>query len=219
VIPVDFVAGLALGLLLAGALYLVLWYWARRTRAAPPAPAARALPAERGPESPVSAPVAMPTQPGYPASPEPSPVITGPPRGPGAITVPPAEAGVAPVLPPGPVRPPEPSSTADRVRLSQRVILHVYSQGELPPGAVAPPGLCQGGIGEALGLSQGGLAAVLSRLEAAGILTTERGHVQGRDRRLKIYRLSAQGLQLAQELRARNGLSPGRRPARRKGAP
>lgn len=91
----------------------------------------------------------------------------------------------------------------DRVRLSSRVILHIYAQGELPPGAVAPPGFCQAGIGEALGISQGGLAAVLRRLEATGVFTTERGHVRGRDRRLKIYRLSARGLALARELRAR----------------
>ncbi|MCI4366650.1 MAG: hypothetical protein L3K08_02740 [Thermoplasmata archaeon] len=74
---------------------------------------------------------------------------------------------------------------------------------------MAPPGLCQAGIGEALGVTQGGLAAVLRRLEAAGIFTVERGHVRGRDRRLKIYRLSSYGLEVARELRGRSARKPG----------
>jgi DNA-binding PadR family transcriptional regulator len=63
---------------------------------------------------------------------------------------------------------------------------------------------------EALGIPQAGLAAVLRRLEAAGVLTTERGHVEGRDRRLKVYRLSSRGLEVAKELRRRAPKAPGR---------
>jgi DNA-binding MarR family transcriptional regulator len=96
------------------------------------------------------------------------------------------------------------SAPSDTLRLSQRVILHIYVQGIRTPGEVAPLALCQAGMVESLGIPQGGLAAVLRRLEAAGILLAEREHVQGRDRRLKVYRLSARGLELARELRSRS---------------
>jgi DNA-binding PadR family transcriptional regulator len=83
------------------------------------------------------------------------------------------------------------------------VILHVYAEGSVAPGSVAPIALCQRGIGEGLGVPQAGLAAVLRRLEAAGVLVGERAHVRGRDRRLKVYRLTPRGLELAREIRSR----------------
>ncbi|MFI5415146.1 MAG: hypothetical protein ACHQ16_05720, partial [Candidatus Lutacidiplasmatales archaeon] len=96
------------------------------------------------------------------------------------------------------------------LRLSQRVILHVYAQGVQGHGEVAAPGLCQAGMVEALGIPQAGLAAVLRRLEAAGVLLGEKGHVRGHDRRLKVYRLSPRGLELARELRTRAHRRPPR---------
>jgi DNA-binding MarR family transcriptional regulator len=203
VISVDFVEGLGSGLLVAGLVYLLLWYGARRARSIE-------LPLDAASQRPEPSPEDRPG-PG-------SMVETGP------STSPEGPAHPPPLAPPPPAPEPEPrgepltdsarriertnpvggpAAPEGNIRLSQRVILHLYAQGDLPAGAVAPPGFCQAGIGEALGISQGGLAAVLRRLEAAGIFTTERGHVQGRDRRLKIYRLSARGLEVARELRAR----------------
>jgi DNA-binding MarR family transcriptional regulator len=211
VIPVEFVSGLACGLAVAAAAYAAFWFWTRRIRSSERLPVgvlaghasggpvrAQAAPAAGSGEAPVAAEPRTPSAPGEPPS-DPAPPV-------------PSECSPdsTPIGIDGPMTPPRPSAPGEAVRLSQRVILHVYAQGDLPPGAVAPPGLCQAGIGEALGISQGGLAAVLRRLEAAGLFTTERGHVQGRDRRLKIYRLSARGLEVAKDLRTRSRRTPHR---------
>ncbi|MCI4349896.1 MAG: hypothetical protein L3K15_00030 [Thermoplasmata archaeon] len=199
-IPVDFAYGLGVGLAVAVGLYLVLWWQARR-HADADLPPAGAFGRANGPVgmpngvdattrhlSPILVP--EPSADTHPFSPSP-----GPDPSPSAPTL--------------PASPPEPSTTRrstppnETLRLSQRLILHIYSQGNLAPGEVAPPEVCQAGIGEALGIPQAGLAAVLRRLEAAGILVTERGHVRGHDRRLKIYRLSSRGLEVAKELRFR----------------
>ncbi|MCI4339677.1 MAG: hypothetical protein L3K06_00790 [Thermoplasmata archaeon] len=199
-IPAPFVDGLALGLAIATVVYLLLWWRTRRSHALGPAGRETDPP-------PVAndavAPMADPAAPDTRSVADPLPATGG-----GVPAVDPAVGSGsdltasprAPEPDPAPARRLPPTET---LRLSQRVILHVYAQGVLPPGEVAPPGLCQGGMIEALGIPQAGLAAVLRRLEAAEILTTERGHVRGRDRRVKIYRLSARGLQLARELRSR----------------
>jgi DNA-binding MarR family transcriptional regulator len=89
------------------------------------------------------------------------------------------------------------------LRTSQRVILHVLSQGRLAPGEVAPVGLSQAGIGAALGLRQSSLAKALARLVAAGVLRVERRHVERQARRLKVYELTPLGESLARDLRRR----------------
>jgi DNA-binding MarR family transcriptional regulator len=198
VIPIEFAYGLGVGLAVAVGLYLVLWWQARRhaTDDLPPAGAFG-----RG-----NGPIGMPNgvdaatrhlspllAPETPLLPHPSDSPTGPNRPTSVSTAPAEEPSTRPrSLPP-----------TETLRLSQRLILHIYAQGNLPPGEVAPPGLCQSGMVDALGIPQAGLAAVIRRLEAAGILLGERGHVRGHDRRLKIYRLSSRGVEVARELRLR----------------
>ena len=196
-ISAEFLLGLAAGLIGSAVLYLGLRWWARRVASSDPPPAG----AQWAPADPPGDPALLDLgiAPGPPA-----------PGSESSTTVAPALIGEAlsetvTAGAPGSGRGRRPSGPPEgTVRLSQRVILHVYSQGSLPAGAVAPPGLCQAGIGEALGIPQSGLAAVLRRLEAAEILQTERGHVRGRDRRLKIYRLTSRGEAVAKELRARS---------------
>ena len=204
-IPLDFVGGLAAGLVVAAGLYLFLWWRARRTSGtdSPPegaawSPARESTASDSGPPSrpPFSAPLNGPVVPsGLPSR-------TDPPLRESTSAEPPAARAEDSAGKDRPLL--QPHIPTETFRLSQRVILHVYAQGELPPGAVAPPGLCQAGIVDALGIPQAGLAAVLRRLEAAGILATERGHVRGHNRRLKVYRLSARGLEVAKELRGRS---------------
>jgi DNA-binding MarR family transcriptional regulator len=212
VISPDFAYGLGLGLGVAAGLYLVLWWRARRHASGhlPPIGALRSPPSPpelpNGAASYVSGGTGSP-----PGTSAPESVTSTPPAGiedPPAASVP--DPSAARVPPTGTGAPRRTLPAPETLRLSQRVILHVYGQGHLPPGEVAPPGLCQEGIGEALGMQQAGLAAVLRRLEAAGVLTTERGHVRGHDRRLKIYRLSGRGLEVAKELRARRRPPSGR---------
>lgn len=195
----QFDIGLGCGLALAGLLYLALRWWVQRTSSAPSAMTtdrgvtARPEEAARdAPSQPTIAPSTAPAPSIAPETADPVPLVQGIDERPSVRNPSPSRSGAA----------------VGTVRLSQRVILHVYAQGVVPMGAVAPPGLSQAGIGEALGVRQGGLAAVLRRLEAAGVLTAERGHVRGRDRRLKIYRLSPRGIELARDLRARSTRGP-----------
>ncbi|MCI4329029.1 MAG: hypothetical protein L3J86_05540 [Thermoplasmata archaeon] len=205
----EFVTGLAVGLAFAGALYAVLWWMTRRTH--PPGLPPGEIAPQVGP--PPAAPSESPEPPASPAT-----VV-----GEVELVVPTAlpDANSEPASPSAPEEVPpsaEPmvghtrrgSSPPATLRLSQRVILHVYAQGVQVPGEVAAPGLCQAGMVEALGIPQAGLAAVLRRLEAAGVLLGEKGHVRGHDRRLKVYRLSPRGIELARELRTRAHRRPPR---------
>jgi DNA-binding MarR family transcriptional regulator len=209
VIPVDFVFGLAAGLAVAVGVYLLLLWRTRRSGVLDPPPvgagwAGGIIQGSRAPEPPslrgsnTGAPIAGAHADMDPAGPE---APSAPPIGDHSVDKTTHEHASRRSLSPS-------SVPKETLRLSQRLILHVYAQGELPPGAVAPPGLCQAGMVEALGIPQAGLAAVLKRLEAAGILATERGHVRGYDRRLKIYRLSSRGLEVAKELRSRPRVRP-----------
>jgi len=101
---------------------------------------------------------------------------------------------------------PAPDSTraspgSDGLRLTQRVILHIGRQGRIGPDEVAPPGLTQAGMAQALGVGQNSLTNVLRRLAAAGILDQDVRHVKGRPRRLRVYRFSTRGELLYRELR------------------
>lgn len=211
-IPSDFLLGLAGGLAIAAVLYLVLWWRAQRGRSLDlPAPYWAPWPASSS-EAPDGDGHAAALDTTMRLAPSPISGESAAPSFlpfPGLVPTPDLASGPAAAiwreLPNG--NPPRPSFPRETLRLSQRVILHVYAQGDLPPGAVAPPGLCQAGMVEALGIPQAGLAAVLRRLEAAGMFQTERGHVRGRDRRLKVYRLSSRGVELAQELRHRRSSS------------
>jgi len=117
----------------------------------------------------------------------------------------PPESGVPPAAPPGtategvpPTAPP-----GDGVLISHRVVLHLAQLGRLGSDEVAVAGFTQGGMATALNVPQTSLTNVLRRLGAAGILTEDVRHVHGRDRRLKVYRLTARGEELARELRHR----------------
>ncbi|MCI4319718.1 MAG: hypothetical protein L3K23_06280 [Thermoplasmata archaeon] len=210
-IPLEFAYGIGAGLGAAAGLYLLLWWRARRIALGSPPPDGAVqdrlvftgLPNGAGSH----ASGALSTSPEHR-----TPERERPPSTANSYD-PPLRLPVGP-MPEGPVVASSESRRSlpppETLRLSQRVILHVYGQGHLPPGEVAPPGLCQAGIVEALGIPQAGLAAVLRRLEAAGVLTTERGHVRGHDRRLKIYRLSSRGVEVAKELRARRPPPSGR---------
>ncbi|HEY6237565.1 MAG TPA: hypothetical protein VIZ68_00060 [Thermoplasmata archaeon] len=89
------------------------------------------------------------------------------------------------------------------LRLSQRVVLHVARQGVVGPHEVAPRALSQGGMVEALAVPQGVLTGVLRRLVGAEVLSERREHAAGVDRRVKVYRLTPLGEQVARDLRRR----------------
>ncbi|MCI4367765.1 MAG: MarR family winged helix-turn-helix transcriptional regulator, partial [Thermoplasmata archaeon] len=91
--------------------------------------------------------------------------------------------------------PPEP-----RLKLSQRVMLHLYLQGHLADGEVAPMGFTQGGMADKLAAAQSPLSSVLRRLVVAGLVTQDTRHVRGQPRRLRVYRLTSVGEVVARDL-------------------
>ncbi len=89
------------------------------------------------------------------------------------------------------------------------MLLHIYAQGRVGPYDVAPVGLSQGGLSEALGISQSSIAKVLQRLVAARALAVSRRHVSGESRRLLVYELTPLGEALARDLRRSERPGPG----------
>lgn len=90
---------------------------------------------------------------------------------------------------------------AERRQLSRAVLLHLGGQGRLGPDEVAPVGLTQAGMAQALGVRQNSLTNVLRRFVAAGVLTQDVRHVRGQPRRLRVYRLTSRGEALYQDVR------------------
>ncbi|MCI4360044.1 MAG: MarR family winged helix-turn-helix transcriptional regulator [Thermoplasmata archaeon] len=105
--------------------------------------------------------------------------------------------------------PPADQPRADELGTSYRVLMHLARQGRYGPDEVPPKGFSQAGMVEALGLTQGALVGILQRFVAAGVLSVERSHVRGVDRRVKVYRLTLQGESVVQEIRRRQAPAPG----------
>lgn len=112
-------------------------------------------------------------------------------------------------------RPPKVSQEAD---LAARVIVHLSSLGRLGNDEVGRLGHTQKGMTAALGIQQGTLTKVLSRLEAARVVEVDRRHVEGQPIRLKVYRLTALGESVAKDLRRRSPPGPAAAPARESGS-
>jgi DNA-binding MarR family transcriptional regulator len=102
------------------------------------------------------------------------------------------------------------------VRLSRRIVLHLYGMGRPGPDEVGLPGATQRGIGLALAAEQSAVSKVLQRLLAAEVVEVARRHVRGQDRRVNVYSLTRRGELLAHELQAR---SPARPEASRRSTP
>jgi hypothetical protein len=103
-----------------------------------------------------------------------------------------------------------PTRISPEATVAGRVILHLYSLGRLANDEVGLTGYTQRGISEAIGVRQGTLTKVLSRLRAARILEVDRRHVHGEPRRLNVYRLTSLGESVAKGLRhARGGYESG----------
>jgi hypothetical protein len=95
------------------------------------------------------------------------------------------------------------SGPADGLRLSQRVLVHLSTQGTLDAYETAPASITQAGIATALGVRQSNVANSLGRLVSSGQVAEGMRHVRGQARRLKVYQLTPQGQMQARELRGR----------------
>lgn len=198
-IPVEFWEGLAAGLAIAVAGGALLRWLSHRLGAvlapmtAPPDP------------PPVRPPPTDDPPPAVADPPDPLPITPAP------LVVPPVrDVERTPPVPP-PVGRPAGSDWEANLRLSQRILLHLWREGRGNPEDVAPRALCQSGMIEALGVRQGALTGALRRLIAAGVVHERREHARGVDRRVKVYRLTSPGMQLVAELRSRKPPATGRR--------
>lgn len=111
--------------------------------------------------------------------------------------------------------PPE-ASAVSTPRISEdagtagRVILHLYGLGRLANDEIGAIGFTQRGMVRTLGLRQGTLAKVLSRLRATGVVEVDRRHVAGEPRRMNVYRLTSLGESIARDLKRRRAPSDGK---------
>ncbi len=96
----------------------------------------------------------------------------------------------------------------ERLSIAYRILLHIARQGRYGPNEVPPRALCQAGMVEALGVTQGALVGFLQELVAAGVLSVHRDHVRGIDRRVKVYELTPEGDVLVLEIRRRQTPPP-----------
>ena len=121
-------------------------------------------------------------------------------------TVPPAEE-------PDVLQPTRATQLDPATRLSSRILLHLLLLPPYSPGETSPRSRSQGGMVEALDVPQGAVANVLRRLVAAGLLVEGREHVHGGTRRVKVYRLTGAGEELARDLWKRFRRPESRAPA------
>jgi DNA-binding MarR family transcriptional regulator len=77
--------------------------------------------------------------------------------------------------------------------VSDRLLRQLYGLGRPQPEGPIPVGFSQEGLASALQKPQGGIARALQRLEESGLIVSEVAHVQGRRRRVKVYRLTPRG--------------------------
>ncbi|MCI4361403.1 MAG: PKD domain-containing protein, partial [Thermoplasmata archaeon] len=96
----------------------------------------------------------------------------------------------------------------DSLRLSERILVHLYWYGRPTSDGVARPDSSQAGMARRLGVAQNALSKSLARLIDSGAVHVELRHVPGASRRLKTYSLSQRGEAVARSIRA----EPERRP-------
>ena len=97
---------------------------------------------------------------------------------------------------------------ADGVRLALRLVVRLDLLRAPGPDGEALPEATQEELAEALKVTQGAVSKVLARLMAVDVIAQDRRHVRGRERRVRVYFLSAQGRELAREIEQRFGIVP-----------
>lgn len=188
-VSLDFLLGVAAGLGLSGVTFLVIrWYQRRQLRQLQSAPslAPAVWPASAPPNVAPASPASSDAPPPVSAAPEDGWTVNDLAAATPHRTEPRSERAV----PDG------------AVQLSHRVVIHLYRQGRFRPDEVPTRSISQSGMIEALQVRQGALAGVLLRLEAAGIVSSETSHIRGGSRRVKVYRLTERGTELAKGLRS-----------------
>jgi PKD repeat protein/DNA-binding MarR family transcriptional regulator len=198
------------GLVVVGLLLYTRSYYSHRAERPTGRPAPPATPVSGAVTAVAAPPVLSTTRSGgtLGPAPPPGPVPTGVARVP--YTGPRPTPTIEPALPPlARPTPPERVVPGERLRLSQKVVVHLYSLGTLRDDEVAPATFTQAGMSERLDVGQSPLSNVLRRLVMAGVITQDVRHVRGKPRRLRVYRLTPMGEALATELRRQRSAADG----------
>jgi PKD repeat protein len=90
--------------------------------------------------------------------------------------------------------------TEESRRLSERILVHLYWSGRPTPDGVAKAAASQAGMVRELGVTQNAISKAAQRLVDSGAVTVELRHVPGAPRRLKTYRLTPRGVEIARGL-------------------
>jgi hypothetical protein len=127
-----------------------------------------------------------------------SPSTSGRPRGESVERGPaPMPAGalreVRAPAPPAPAVAAPPAEPPGEYPVSARILVHLYRRATVSGTPANGNDCTQEGIARALGRPQSAFAKALLRLESAGLVQAELGHVPGGRRRVKIYRLTVKG--------------------------
>jgi DNA-binding PadR family transcriptional regulator len=123
----------------------------------------------------------------------------------------PGQSSPPPWEPPSTVPAGLPGSFEERVRLSIKVVVLLDHWGPPDNNGSARREMTQQGLAETLSVTQGAISKVLIRLAAADVVRTNRRHVAGLARRVRVYSLTRDGERLAREIRSQFGL-PSPRP-------
>jgi hypothetical protein len=123
----------------------------------------------------------------------------------------PGENSPPPWEPPSTVPAGLPGSFEERVRLSIKVVVILDHWRPTDNNGSARREMTQQGLAVTLSVTQGAISKVLNRLVAADMVRTDRRHVAGLARRVRVYSLTRDGETLAREIRGRFGL-PSPRP-------
>jgi hypothetical protein len=94
----------------------------------------------------------------------------------------------------------DPLPSLQEARLARRLLFRLSELPPLGPEDRPVDAFTQAGLVASLGATQGAIARILVRLDAAGVLLVDRQRVSGRVRSTKIYRLSSRGEMLVREL-------------------
>jgi hypothetical protein len=95
--------------------------------------------------------------------------------------------------------------TSEELQISARILLHLLRQPRFERGAVVPAALTQAGIAGSVGSTQAAVSNALRRLVRGGVMEVELAHVRQRWKRLKVYRLTAEGERLARHIQQQIG--------------
>jgi PKD repeat protein/DNA-binding MarR family transcriptional regulator len=93
------------------------------------------------------------------------------------------------------------------VRLHERVLLHLARVGVDGPAELPSLDRTQMGIAASAGIGRNQVSSILNRLMVAGVVSRELSHVQGQSKRLRVYRLTAAGEELARQIHEREGIA------------